>query len=106
MRQIQSVTIWTSGQQKQANYLDMKITYDNLSTKAVFRYYLISSTPYPDQHIDSEGQVVDTTSYLNEILTENQLEITGQDYQNWGSTGDANNEAYVWAAQKLNLILS
>lgn len=106
MRSIQPVNIWVQGTQKSANNLDMKITYDNLSTKAIFKYYLISSTTYPDQHIDSEGQVVETTSYLNEILLENQLEISGQDYQNWGSTGDPNNEAYVWACQQLNLVLN
>lgn len=105
MRQIQLVNIWIKGEQKQANYIDMKITYDNLSTKAIFKYYLISSTPYPDQHIDSEGQVVETTSYLNQILSEDQLEISGQDYQNWGATGDPNNEAYIWAATQLNLTL-
>lgn len=105
MRQIQPVNIWVKGQQRQANYIDMKSTYDNLSTKAIFRYYLISSTPYPDQHIDSEGQVVETTSYLNETLSEDQLEMSGQDYQSWGATGDVNNEAYLWAAAQLNLTL-
>lgn len=105
MRQIQPVTIWTNGYQKQGNYLDMKITYDNLSTKAIFKYYIISSTPYADQHRDENDNIVETTSYLNEVLVENQLEISGQDYQNWGSTGDANTEAYVWAANQLNLTL-
>ena len=105
MRQIQPVNIWVNGQQRAGNYLDMKITYDNLSTKAVFKYYIISSTPYPDQHRDENGNIVETTSYLNEILVENQLEISGQDYQNWGNTGDPNNEAYVWAANQLNLTL-
>ena len=105
MRQILPVNIWVNGEQKAGNYLDMKITYDNLSTKAIFKYYIISSTPYPDQHRDENDNIVETTSYLNEVLVENQLEISGQDYQSWGSTGDANNEAYIWAAAKLNLTL-
>lgn len=105
MRQIQPVSIWVKGQNRQANYFDMKSTYDNLSTKAVFRYYLISSIPQIESTFDAEGNPVEYTTYINEILSENQLEISGQEYQNWGATGDVNGEAYVWAAQKLNISL-
>lgn len=105
MKQIQPVSIWIQGQQKQANYIDMKITFDNLSTKAIFRYYLISSVPQIESSVDDNGDPVQYTTYINDILIENQLEISGQDYQNWGSTGDANDEAYLWATSKLNLTL-
>lgn len=105
MRQIQPVNIWIQGQQRQVNYINMKITYDNLSTKAILRYYLISSTPQIESSVDENGNPVQYTTYINETLLENQLEMSGQDYQNWGNTGDPNNEAYVWAAGQLNLTL-
>ena len=105
MRQIQPVNIWIQGQQRQANYIDMKSTYDNLSTKAIFKYYLISSIPQIESSVDENGNPVEYTTYINEILTENQLEMSGQDYQSWGATGDVNNEAYLWATAQLNLTL-
>lgn len=105
MKQIQPVSIWVQGQQRQVNYINMKITYDNLSTKAILRYYLISSTPQIESSIDENGSPIEYTTYINENLVENQLEISGQDYQSWGATGDPNDEAYVWAAGQLNLTL-
>lgn len=110
MRAIQPVNVWVQGSQKSANNLEMKITYDNLSTKAIFKYYLVSVTPVVEETTvtqpDGSVAVENYTTYVNEILVENSLEISGQDYQNWGATGDPNNEAYIWACQQLNLTLA
>lgn len=96
MRQIQPVTLWNKGQ-RQANYLDVRSIYDDLSTKATFRYYLISII----EVVDEEGGI----TYINEILSHDEEEMNGLDYQNWGASTDINNEAYVWVANKVGLIL-
>lgn len=109
MRAIQPVNVWVKGTQRSANNLDMKITYDNLSTKAIFRYYLIAVSSFPEQvavQQEDGSVIIEThTSYINDILIDDSLEISGPDYQNWGNTGDPNQEAYVWACQQLNLTL-
>lgn len=92
MREIQPVTIWSGGQLLQANNLSMYIVNDNLSSSATFHYQLLDIT------------VVDGVT-LSKQLTQGNLTISGTDYQNWGNTGDINDEAYVWAADQLNLTL-
>ena len=88
MKNIQSIPIWKNGEIKQANTLQLIIINDNLSTAATFYYQILS--------IENE---------VSEGLAEGNLIIEGDDYQNWGSTGDTNAEAYTFCANKLGLII-
>lgn len=90
MRQIQPINIWSGGQQKSANTLNMYIINDNLTTSATFYYQLLTV---------ANGET------SGEILADGNLIIEGQDYESWGEGGDINLEAYTWAALQLNLIL-
>lgn len=92
MKPIQPVNVWVNGQQIQANYLNAYIVNDNLESSATFYYALINRN-----YVDSEP--VDTS------LANGNVTIEGQDYINWGNSGDINNDAYVILAQKLNLTL-
>jgi hypothetical protein len=66
----------------------MFIVNDDLSSSATFSYQLLNVTVNGSQS-----------------LANGNLTISGTDYENWGNSGDINNEAYVWAAQQLNLTL-
>jgi len=92
MKQIQPVTVWVNGTQQQANFLNAYIVNDNLATSATFYYELVKQ-----ELVDSEP--------VNTTLTNGNQTIDGQEYIDWGNSGDINNEAYVILAQKLNLTL-
>ncbi len=92
MKPIQPVTLWVNGQQIQANYLSAYIVNDNLESSATFYYALVNR-----DYVDTEP--VDTS------LTAGNVTIEGQEYINWGNSGDINNDAYVILADKLNLTL-
>jgi hypothetical protein len=85
MKNIQPVTIWYNGQLETATQLDVVSVYDDLATKADFRYTLYTA--------DKLG------------LASDRLTISGEDYLIWGSTVDVNESAYLWVASKLNLII-
>lgn len=88
MKEIQPVNVWVNGQSLTANYLTLISTKDNLSTKAIFDYQLLS--------VVEAGQT---------ILIRGELIMDGTDYENWGASGDINLAAFVWAASQLNLTL-
>jgi hypothetical protein len=85
MRNIQPLDIWSDGQTKIAVCIRLYISYDDLDTRAAFQYALC----------DLDG----ATIYEGQII------IEGQAYLDWGSSGDSNNEAYLLAANALNLTL-
>lgn len=87
MKEIQPISIWSNGQQKSGTVLNMYSINDNLSTSATFYYSIL----------------VDSVS--NERVAEGNLTMDGQDYIDWGAATDINDEAFVWAAGKLNLTL-
>lgn len=129
MAKIQPITSWQNGQELQGTNFDLIIVNDNLSTSATF-YYTISTqeqshmetiivTPeipawdetLPDGEIIhhdaipaviTEVKVVDVASV---ILTQGNLNIGGQDYQDWDASPSANQWAYEWGVSQLNLIL-
>jgi hypothetical protein len=86
MKAIQPITIWKDGQSKQATIFKMYISYDDLNTTATFQYQLLDDTLYP--------------------IAEGRLQIHGDTYANWGSSGDSNEEAYVYGATILNLTIT
>ena len=85
MKNIQPVTIWFNGQLETATKLDVVIVYDDLATKADFRYTLYTA--------DLLG------------LASDRLTISGEEYLIWGSTVDVNLSAYEWVAFQLNLTI-
>lgn len=85
MKQIQPLTIWKDGVSEEAIYLKLYISYDNLESFCMFQY-----------------QLLDINNYL---IAEGSRSIAGQEYINWGSSGDSNNEAYQIVASMLNLTL-
>lgn len=90
MKTIQPVQIWSNGQVKTASKFDLNIVYDNLESSASFYYQLLEVVT------DQEGNE-STMSVAVGNLT-----MDGQEYQNWD---DSNDSAYVWGAEKLNLII-
>jgi len=92
MKQIQPIQIWKDGKLITANYLDLSIVHDNLQDIAVFLYRLCRYT------VQGEDQSLET------VIEGNQA-ISGQEYQNWGTTEDANEEAYTIITNKLNIQL-
>ena len=85
MKQIQPLTIWRDGVSENAVYLKLYISYDDLDSFCMFQYQLLDI----DLHCVAEGN----------------RSISGQEYINWGSSGDSNNEAYQIIATTLNLTL-
>lgn len=85
MKAIQPVSIWSNGTNSQATQLSLVIINDNLSTSATLFYQLITD----DQNAVANGNVI----------------IDGTDYENWGNSGDINDDAYSIAANKLSLTL-
>lgn len=85
MKQIQPVSIWSNGTNSQATQLSLVIINDNLSTSATLFYQLLTD----DQKALANGNIV----------------IDGTDYENWGNSGDINDQAYTIAANKLSLTL-
>ena len=85
MKAIQPIDVWVDGETKQVTQLSLIIIFDNLETEAVFNYSL--------SDID------------NNSLLSGRLPIEGDEYQTWGESLDANSDAYVYVASKLNLIL-
>ena len=94
MRQIQPVSSWKDGQIINANSLRLLVVNDNLSSSAIFYYELLETVT------DSSGNIT-----VQNKIAQGNLNMDGQDYQNWGNTGDINNEAYVYSAAKLGLSL-
>jgi hypothetical protein len=86
MRNIQPLDIWSDGETKTAVCIRLYISYDDLETRAAFQYSLC----------DIDG----VTIYEGQIL------IEGQTYLDWGTSGDANQEAYTIAANILNITLA
>jgi hypothetical protein len=80
MKQITSISIWDSGQNKQANILNAFATNVTLGVSATF-YYTISNE--------------------QEQLAQGNLTMSGEDYQEW----DADVFAWNWIAEQLNLTI-
>jgi hypothetical protein len=89
MANIQPVSVWYKGEEKNANVFTLYSTYDNLIDNATFKYNLIL-----DNGID--GSL---------ILLVDDLSINGADYAQWDAEIDANAWIYNWAAGQLNLTI-
>lgn len=85
MKQIQAVSIWYNGQVVNATFFDMSSTSDNLTNSAIFYYAL---------YVDANFQVASGT-----------ITMTGADYIAYSTSTTANDYAYQWGAEKLNITL-
>ena len=86
MKNIQPLDIWSDGDTKTATSILLYISYDDLATQAALVYKLFDT--------------------IGNIIYEGQLLFTGQEYSDWGSSGDSNTEAYTLAAAHLNITLA
>jgi hypothetical protein len=85
MKTIQPINIWKDGVSEDAIYLKLYISYDDLESFCMFQY-----------------QLLDTNMHS---ITDGSRSISGQEYIDWGASGDSNNEAYQIVATMLNLTL-
>lgn len=86
MKNIQPKTIWINGEEKNAEQIKVYSIYDDLSTRAEFRYELLSSD--------------------NIELVKGTIDINGDEYLLWGEDTDINLSAYTYVITKLNLVLA
>jgi len=80
--EIQDITIWSKGETKTATQIKVALTGDDLSSKAVFYYELLTAD--------------------NIQLIGGTVEMKSSDYTNWNGSNQA---AYEFVAQKLNINL-
>lgn len=86
MKTIQSINLWKDGTSRTASILKMFISYDDLNEQAVVQYQLLED------------------SFV--VLASGAITIAGQDYIDWGSTGDPNAEIYAYGANSLGLTIT
>lgn len=89
---IQSINVWSNGQNVPVNVLGLEISLDNLKDFANFKYALFTN------YIPESG--------ANIHVAYGYVPIEGADYQNWGTASDINLAAIQYVAGKLNLTLS
>ena len=83
MKTIQPIKVWKDGATESATIFNMYISFDDLSTTAIFYYDLFN---------DALVKIAD-----------GKISMTGADYQNWD---DSNIAAYLFAADLLNLTIT
>ena len=89
---LQPITLWIQGTTKKADTFSMSIVSDDLETRAVFYYRL------------GIGSITEHAQSM-QILQDGNLTIEGEQYEQWDSNPSANQYAYNWAAEQLNLII-
>ena len=113
---IQPVSVWFNGVEMQANRLNLYVINDNLNNSATFFYSLLVETPIPTTTTTTSETPGPTppnpgplppTNIVQQVAQGN-LVMDGQDYIDWNAAegGTINEEAFVWAAGKLNLTLA
>lgn len=102
MAQIQPIQIWKNGQLKTAESFSLVSAFDNLESYATFYYELRA---LDTSYVDPDGNTIVNKGEI--IASGNELQMDGQDYQDWGNQAGAgiNNWAYTWAANKLNITI-
>jgi len=106
MANIQPVSVWYKGEQRNANVFTLYSTYDNLLDSANFKYQLIEEIIIPEHEIIVDGVVVIVPEQINsQTLIVGELSINGQDYDDWDTSVSANEWIYNWAADKLGLTI-
>jgi hypothetical protein len=95
MAQIQPISTWYQGQERQANIFNLYGTGNNLINlgSATFMYQLI------------ELIVISPEEQTSQTLVSGELSIHGAEYEQYCSETDPNAWIYQWAATKLNLVI-
>jgi beta-lactamase class D len=95
-KQIEPVTIWSNGESKVAEYLQVTGINDNYESSAT-NYWAMFTKIVDEEGNDKQGEQV----------AQGNLTISGQDYINWGDQpAMAINEwIYDWSASQLNLVI-
>tara|TARA_R110000868_G_scaffold362028_5_gene624087 strand:+ start:253 stop:546 length:294 start_codon:yes stop_codon:yes gene_type:complete len=96
MKSIQPISIWVNGQNKTANFINVSIIGDNLKDNATF-YYELLEQPHPE----GDEQI----THMSEVFATGNVALVGDDYTNWGTSTDVNQDAYNIVASKLGLTL-
>jgi hypothetical protein len=95
MAQIQPISTWYQGEERQATIFSLYGNGNNITSfgSASFQYQLI------------EEIVISPDEKNSQTLVTGQLSINGADYEAYNLAPDANVFIYQWAADKLNLVL-
>lgn len=95
-KQIEPVTIWTNGESKVAEYLQVTGINDNYESSATNYWALFTKV------VDAEG-----VESMGEQVAQGNLTISGQDYINWGDQPAMSINAWIynWVADQLNLTI-
>jgi hypothetical protein len=93
MAQINPVSTWFQGEQRQANVFSLYGQGDNLINSASFMYSLI------------ELIVISPEEQSSQTLVSGELSINGAEYAEWDAEINANEWIYNWAANKLGLTI-
>lgn len=80
---IKPISIWSNGYYFDVVKLGVKISNDDMVQEAALQYSLFTEYNIP--------------------LVGGFVNINGEDYKNWGFTGNPNQEAIVWVANKINV---
>ena len=92
MAQIQPVSIWKDGAEKQAEEMNLRIVADDMATSCTFYYELK----------EGEQQDADGNPVQGQVLAVGNSSMGGSDYAGWNGS---NADAYTYVADKLNIIL-
>jgi hypothetical protein len=85
MKEIQPISIWYNGNIVEATQFWLNSVSDNLSTTAIFEFWL--------------------TDIIGITYTSGKLTMEGQDYITYSTSSDSNSYAFNWGATKLNLTI-
>lgn len=99
MKKIQPFTIWKDGNSYEVDTFMLRLVKDDLATSALFYYELSKSVSQEER----DGGV--PIYGAGTVIANGNVALTGEDYKNWGSTGDINKESFEYAASKLKLTL-
>lgn len=93
MKQIQPISIWVNGSEKQGSFLSA-ISEDNLKDSAKFYWQIFEGITNENDELVSGSQ-----------LASGNLVMSGADYENWNNDPSINEAAYIWVASQLGLTL-
>lgn len=92
MAQIQPVSVWKDGSEKQAEVFNLRIVADDMASSCTFYYELKEADVVNEDESVTAGQV----------LAVGNRTMDSQDYIDWDGSNAA---AYTYVAGKLNLVL-
>lgn len=98
---IQPIKIWKDGREYTASMMNVYGTHDNFKTTATVFYGLYESVDVEPTEEKSGMPVLAPGT----LLSSGNIEISGEDYQTWGDTGDVNAEIFAYVAGKLGLTI-